>query len=141
MNKKKAPRVKSLNIKALRFLTAYAIISLAILITAINNFRQKNITYVKQSPIVGSEPSTEYIYVAPDPRRPQSSVTDAGSEEIYTIREHNGKIGIFYSNGTLKEVLEVYIKSLPEADRHLLREGFEVIGEKQLNGIIEDYTG
>ena len=141
MNNKKAPRAKGLNIKVLRFMTAYAIISLAILIMTINNFRQKNITNEKQSPIIGSEPTTEYIYVAPDTRNSAPSASEEVIEEIYTIREHNEKIGIFYSNGTLKEVLEVYIKSLPEADRHLLREGFEVIGEKQLNGIIEDYTG
>ena len=141
MNPKKAPHVKSRNIKALRLMTVYAVLSLAILITTINNFRQKNISHDMQSPVICSEPSIEYIYVAPDTRNQASSITEEIVEETYTVREHNGKIGIFYSNGTLKEILEIYVKSLPEADRHLLREGFEVIGAKQLNGIIEDYTG
>ena len=44
-------------------------------------------------------------------------------------------------NGTLIRVIDVYIKTLPKADRTLLEKGFVVLGETELYAIIEDYTG
>ena len=44
------------------------------------------------------------------------------------------------SENTLLRIIEVYTKTLPEADRRLLGEGFEIVGDDQLNSIIEDYS-
>jgi hypothetical protein len=49
-------------------------------------------------------------------------------------------IGIFRPDGTLVETVETYIKTLPEADKRLLKEGFEIHGRRALNSIIEDYS-
>ncbi len=62
-------------------------------------------------------------------------------ETKYTVRSHEGKIGIFTGNDTLVHVIDVYIKTLPKADRNLLEKGFSIIGEDELRSIIEDYTG
>ena len=51
-----------------------------------------------------------------------------------------GRIGIFSSDGTLIEMIDVYVKTLPIADRSLLEEGFEVVGKQRLYSIIEDYS-
>ena len=84
----------------------------------------------------------EYIYLNADTSNTESndSSLENSLDEIYTVKEYLEKIGIFDSEGRLLQILEVYIKTLPEADKRLLREGFEVSGKKQLNSIIEDYT-
>ena len=83
---------------------------------------------------------TEYVYVVKDEQKEtESERTD--KEKVYAVREHMGKIGIFDKDGMLINVLDVYVKTLPEADKRMLEEGFEIVGEKQLNAIIEDYDG
>ena len=45
-----------------------------------------------------------------------------GTDETFTtkiFREHNGRIGIFEEDGTLVEILDVYVKTLPETDRRM----------------------
>ena len=73
----------------------------------------------------------------------ESEVEDIIEEEIsmYTVRAYEGKIGIFSEEEKLLKVLDVYIKTLPKADREMLEKGFYIIGEEELNSIIEDYTG
>ena len=61
--------------------------------------------------------------------------------ENYTVKEHFGKIGIFEEGAqTPLTVLDVYVFTLPEADRILLSEGFTV-DRSSLQSVIEDYTG
>ncbi len=129
------------NIKMLRLMTVYAIISLIFLIYAIGFSDKQKSIFEEQTQEKEITAKTEYVYVAPDSKENTDIITESIDEEIYNVREYNDRIGIFYQDGTLKEIIEVYIKSLPEADRHLLREGIEVVGKKQLNSIIEDYTG
>ena len=86
-----------------------------------------------------TDTSSEYVYVTPEyPPSHESSVES--SEAVYTVKSYMGKIGIFSADGKLVRVLEVYVKTLPEADIRLLEEGFEVVGQAELNSIIEDYT-
>ena len=49
------------------------------------------------------------------------------------------KIGVFSEDGSLVMVIDVYVKTLPEADKRLLGEGFEVVGRSALNAVVEDY--
>lgn len=69
--------------------------------------------------------------------------TENGEETPrYFVREHSGVIGIFSSSGgDLLYTLETNIKTLPEKDRDLLREGFAIMGDDELRAVIEDYTG
>ena len=60
---------------------------------------------------------------------------------VYTVREHCGRIGIFedgYDEPSI--ILDVYVFTLPEKDKEMLKEGFTV-NESSLGGVIEDYTG
>lgn len=59
----------------------------------------------------------------------------------YFIKSYEGKIGVFTEDTTLVRVIDVYIKTLPKADRRLLEKGFSVIGEAELRAVIQDYTG
>lgn len=62
-------------------------------------------------------------------------------QEIYTIREYEGKIAVFKNSDTKPfTVYESYISLLPEQDRQRLQVGIEVDNTTDLQRIIEDYT-
>lgn len=125
----------------LRFTCIYAASMLILLICVVVILRDGNGNGVKESSdTVPTE--TKYIYVqAEQPSYTLPSTDSDSSEESFTVREYMGRIGIFSSDNTLLRVLDVYVKTLPEADRRLLGEGIEILGKKQLNAVIEDYTG
>lgn len=122
----------------LKITAIYAILMIVILVVSlwfVFNSRDTNEVVIEESSI-----QTEYVYVVKDEIKDTETETTE-KEKIYLVREHMNKIGIFDESGTLIKVLEVYVKTLPEADKRMLDEGFEIMGEKQLNAIIEDYDG
>ena len=68
-----------------------------------------------------------------------ASVTTDGAK--YLLREYNGVIGVFDETGVLTDIIEVDIKSLPEADRIMLGTGIWAMSRSELAALIEDYTG
>ena len=84
---------------------------------------------------------TEYVYVYLYPDESSSGSFDTGDTYLWIVREHEDRIGIFNSDNVLIHVIETHIKTLPVADRDLLREGIWVSSRKELLAIIEDYTG
>jgi len=60
---------------------------------------------------------------------------------VFLLKEYDGNIGIFDSAGVLIDVIDVQIKSLPEADRNMLRTGIYAFSQNELMSLIEDYTG
>ena len=66
---------------------------------------------------------------------------DQDEEPIYFMREHNGKIGIFSEKNKLIETLDVFVVTLPRADRDSLADGITVRGTDNLNALKEDFTG
>lgn len=86
----------------------------------------------------------EYIYIKDQPDEDASVSTgkDDINEESFLVKEYEGQIGIFsLEGGEIRYVIDRYIKTLPEADKRLLREGFVVIGIHGIYSVIEDYTG
>ena len=67
--------------------------------------------------------------------------TDTEQEIYFTVKNYEWKIGVFNSEGKLMKTIEVYVKTLPKADRDMLEEGIEVKSGKELDNLIEDYTG
>ena len=65
---------------------------------------------------------------------------DPPSEERWIVKEYMGQIGIFRADGTLEQLIDTYVKTLPKADRDLLGEGFEVQSKDALYSVIEDYS-
>ena len=85
---------------------------------------------------------TEYVYISKEEDASISTGNDDIEEENFLVKEHLGLIGIFsLENGEIRYVIERYTKTLPEADKRLLREGFVVIGMNGIYSVIEDYTG
>ena len=100
-------------------------------------------TRLKRSVNTVTETVTEkeivYVYAENDilPSEPEQSEPE---EKIWIVREYRGQIGIFSEDDTLVRTINVYIKTLPETDRILLKEGIRVTSERQLYSIIEDYS-
>lgn len=83
---------------------------------------------------------TEYVYISDDSEQISTEEPKPITESGWIVKEHMGKIGIFQKDGTLLQVLDTYVKTLPEADQTLLGEGFEIFTQSELNAIIEDYS-
>ena len=104
--------------------------SVLILMSALRQERAEGDEKISEEPI--------YVYLEKD-------AVDTAEESLppllgYYAREYRDKIGIFYVDGSLYQVLDTYVKTLPEADRSLLKEGIYLEDEKALRGLIEDYT-
>ena len=71
------------------------------------------------------------------------SVASDKKEEnnIFVLREYEGIIGIYDDNGVLIDIINVNIKSLPEADRNMLQAGIYALSRNELISLREDYTG
>lgn len=60
----------------------------------------------------------------------------------YLLKEYNEKIGVFrYNNETPQRTLDVYVESLPKADRIQLETGIPANSESELQQLIEDFDG
>ena len=64
--------------------------------------------------------------------------TNVNEKTIYTVKEYNGKIGIF-ENEALIYTLDTYVFTLPEYDKKLLSSGIEASTQEELYEIIEEY--
>ena len=60
--------------------------------------------------------------------------------ESFWVREHEGVVGVFDEDGNLQYTVEVYIKTLPEKDRLLLRDGIFACDKNELLEILGDYN-
>ncbi len=58
----------------------------------------------------------------------------------FWVREHEGVIGVFGIDGELEYTVEVYIKTLPEKDRQLLKNGIYAKDKTELLEILGDYN-
>ena len=61
-------------------------------------------------------------------------------DESFWVREHEGIIGVFGIDGELEYTVEVYIKTLPEKDRQLLKNGIYAADKEELLEILGDYN-
>lgn len=126
-----------MKIKRIFFIVAiYSLVMLLILLCGMGYL----LRMLKASTATAHAEQIEYVYV-----RDESESVDVFHEsesraEGWIVKEHAGQIGIFRRDGTLLQVLDTYVKTLPKADRDLLGEGILVQTQKELNAIIEDYS-
>ncbi len=59
----------------------------------------------------------------------------------FTVREANGKIGVYTEEGYLIRTLQVDVQTLPAADRTALSKGIELYSWRELISLIQDYEG
>lgn len=112
------------------------LLSAIIGVTVLSTRLKRSVNTVTETVI---EKEIVYVYAENDilPSEPEQSEPD---EKIWIVREYRGQIGIFSEDDTLVRTINVYIKTLPETDRILLKEGIRVTSERQLYSIIEDYS-
>ena len=70
----------------------------------------------------------------------KSVSTTTEVDECFLVREHEGIIGVFTSDGEYLYAIEVYVKTLPEADRALLASGIHAKNKAELLEILGDYN-
>ncbi len=121
------------------YATVCSLLMLVILFITLFNTR-KNDTNLNEHTPDKPQIQSEYVYVYVTPETTESNISDTESVNGWIIREHEGQIGIFTLDNVLINTLEVYTKTLPIADRNLLREGITVTTRKELFSVIEDYT-
>lgn len=122
----------------LRVSCLYSFALLALVVLSVSIIKKDTTTEIKT--LIKENVKTEYVYVSDNTDTGVTDIYTEYTEEVYTVREYMGKIGIFLSDGTLVQTIEIYTKTLPIADRRLLEEGFEVVGKQRLYSIIEDYS-
>ena len=74
----------------------------------------------------------------PENDLPTFEETDPKPSNTYTLKDYNGKIGI-YQNDSLVYTLDVYVFTLPEKDKKLLNEGITFSNIEELCSAIEEY--
>lgn len=94
---------------------------------------QSDNTYVAHTQLV-------YITMTEENTSVDNNTTLITERSYWKVCEYEGRIGIFLEDGTLYDILDVYVKTLPEADRRMLGEGIIIESEEALRSIIEDYT-
>lgn len=68
-----------------------------------------------------------------------NETTDTVKEiDIFMLKEFNGKLGV-YKNGDFQYDIDIYVSTLPEADKKLLSQGIEASSEQELNEIVSTY--
>ncbi len=60
--------------------------------------------------------------------------------DSFCIKETNGLIGIYASDGTLLKVLDISVSTLPPADRNALSKGIQIDSWRELIALMQDYT-
>lgn len=71
---------------------------------------------------------------------PEPPVTDAAAA-AYTVRELDGRIGIYGEDGTLLRTVNVSVATLPRADREQLAAGITLTSRQELEALILDFSG
>lgn len=61
-------------------------------------------------------------------------------EPMYTVKAHEGIIGIFDADGALCRSVNVFVMTLPEADREALAAGIVAYSEEEMRMIAERYA-
>ena len=114
-------------------------------VTAIQKTSNKNISPGSDDTAKNQDTNKIYVpvYVGSTPSDSETNAeTETGYDEMsFLVKSYKGKIGIFSNNGELIQIIDVYTKTLPIADREMLEEGITINNVDELRDIIEDYTG
>ena len=132
------------DIGVLTFTAIYSVIMIVIFVVTVFILSHEKL---QSTEITKYIVETEYVYVAESDNVIDSEDLESDSIavvesafETLLVKEYLGKIGVFNAGGELVRVIDVYTKTLPEADRRMLEEGIEIMSEKQLYSIIQDYS-
>lgn len=79
--------------------------------------------------------------VVADAPAPSQSSQDPGPEEtVYLLGEYNGRVSVLSPATREPEMIfDIFIRTLPDVDQELLRQGITVSTYEELTRLIEDY--
>ncbi len=72
---------------------------------------------------------------------PQITPDTSAPTALYTVRQVNGRIGIYGADGALLRTLSIPVATLPRTDREQLAVGIVLYSEQELDALIEDFSG
>ena len=133
--------------RSIIILCLYVIVMIAILLFSLYLLKDSEKNKVQKNDLnvyVSEEIETKIVYVPIHTEITESTEEISTAEvkiEFFTVKSYGEKIGIFNEKDVLVNVIEVYTKTLPKADRDLLEKGIVVFDDAELRSIIEDYTG
>ncbi len=133
--------------KSLIILCIYVIVMVGVLVLSVYilNKPSENVQIdTDLNAYVSKEEETKIIYVpiySEITSENEETTTPPQRIKYFTVKSYGEKIGIFNEEEILVDVIEVYTKTLPKADRELLEKGIVVFSDVELRSIIEDYTG
>lgn len=120
-------------------LGTYSVILLACTIIAIAAVNERAGAQREQT-VIETVVQTEHIYVFLGPEETEAAESTASEEMVLIVREYRERIGIFNEGDELIDIIDVYTRTLPEADRLMLKEGIVIKSKNELNSLIEDYS-
>lgn len=90
-------------------------------------------------PPVSTEEVTLPVHESPE-TQPPAEETTAAPASLYLIAEQNGIIGLFDASGALLRSLNVFVMTLPEADREALEVGIPVASWEEAVDILDRFA-
>ena len=75
-----------------------------------------------------------------EPTLPTGASTDSPLGDKLLVREINGYVGVYSTDGYLIRLLDVRVDSLPKREREALAAGIEVASWEALEALLLDYT-
>ena len=82
----------------------------------------------------------EVVSAAPSSSAPAREVDAAPDETSYLLGEYNGRVSVLSPDTREPEmVFDIFIRTLPDVDQELLRQGIRVSTYEELTRLIEDY--
>lgn len=93
---------------------------------------------------VTDTPDTEAVTVpthkAPETEEPSAALPETElPAAMYLLTEHNNIIGVFDASGELVRTVNVFVMTLPEAEREALAVGIPAYSYEEMCGILEQY--
>lgn len=89
------------------------------------------------------DPSTEEVtlpvHQSPETQAPVEEATDA-PVSLYLIAEHNGIIGLFDTSGALLKSVNVFVMTLPKADREALSVGIPASSWEEALTVLDRFS-
>ena len=89
------------------------------------------------------DPSTEEVtlpvHQSPETQAPVEEATDA-PVSLYLIAEHNGIIGLFDTSGALLRSVNVFVMTLPKADREALSVGIPASSWEEALTVLDRFS-
>ncbi len=91
---------------------------------------------MSKSPLKGNRNETNKVNSS------RYTETSEAAFSAYTLKEYDGKLAVFEADAAYpSEVFNIYVITLPESDRALLKSGIPANSKAELLRLIEDYTG